>query len=293
MLLFAKDITKRNHVHSLEDRDPGLKEYMEYQRRLFPYTIARAGLDLAYKELDDILRYADNGFRPPADSNRQDYPADVDAWYAGRFPWTASFLGMEDTHCLLVVSIKAMDSFRTQETPNACHWTVLYDAARNIVSVYNELLRTSPQGARDINLSKGVEVNFDDFINNYWPALDFMLLSRPDYPHARLMERNRRIELAVRERMGEGDPPLHALEKVAGEFGVDESALALLGRNPLQSRFAELVPMPLDESRYAWLYREQDDPPGHGEISVIDREYALNFELTKNSHSSQTRRAAV
>lgn len=292
MLLFAKDITKRNPVHAREDRDPGLKEYMEYQRRLFPYTIARAGLDLAYKELDDILRYADNGYRPPPDSGRQDYPADVDAWRRDRFPWSASFLGMEDMHCLLVVLIKAMDSFRTHETPNACHWMVLYDAARNIVAVYNELLRTSPQNARDINLSKGVEVDFDDFVNNYWPALDFMLLSRPDYPHARLMERNRRIELAVRERMSEGDPPLQALEKLAGEFGVDESALALLGRNPLQSRFAELVPMPLDESRYAWLYREQDDP-GFGKISVIDREYALNFELTKNSRSFQTRRAAL
>ncbi|MBI4389420.1 MAG: hypothetical protein HY580_04500 [Nitrospinae bacterium] len=292
MLLFAKDITRRNPVHAREDRDPGLKEYMEYQRRLFPYTIARAGLDLAYKELDDILRYADNGFQPPPDSSRKDYPADVDAWYKDRFPWTASFLGMEDMHCLLVVLIRAADSFRTHEAPNACHWMVLYDAAHNLVSDYNVLLRTSPESARDINLSKGVEVDFDDFVNNYWPRLDFMLLSRPDYPHARLMERNRRIELAVRERMGEGDPPLQALEKAAGEFDVDESALALLGRNPLQSRFAELVPMPLDESRYAWLYREQDDPR-FGKISAVDREYALNFELTKNSRASQPRTAAL
>ena len=57
MLIFAKDIGKRDHKHVLEDKIPELKQYMEYQRKLFPYTVVRAGLDLAYKELDDILDF--------------------------------------------------------------------------------------------------------------------------------------------------------------------------------------------------------------------------------------------
>ena len=61
MLIFAKDIGKRDHKHALEDKLPELKQYMEYQRKLFPYTIVRAGLDLAYKELDDILDFIENG----------------------------------------------------------------------------------------------------------------------------------------------------------------------------------------------------------------------------------------
>ena len=65
MLIFAKDLRKKGHEHSRENLDLGLKKYMEYQRSLFPYTIVRAGLDLAYKELDDILNYMDNNYSPP------------------------------------------------------------------------------------------------------------------------------------------------------------------------------------------------------------------------------------
>ncbi len=71
MLIFAKDITQRDHKHSQEENDAELQQYMEYQRKLFPYTVIRAGLDLAYKELDDILVYLDNESKPPADSARQ------------------------------------------------------------------------------------------------------------------------------------------------------------------------------------------------------------------------------
>ena len=55
MIIFSKDIGQRDHIHVLEDKLPDLKDYMNYQRKLFPYTIVRAGLDLAYKEVDDIL----------------------------------------------------------------------------------------------------------------------------------------------------------------------------------------------------------------------------------------------
>ncbi|MFQ5443430.1 MAG: hypothetical protein ACE5EK_02315 [Nitrospinales bacterium] len=60
MLVFAKDITQKDYHSAREEGNPGFKEYMDYQRKLFPYTIIRAGLDLAYKELDDILEYIEN-----------------------------------------------------------------------------------------------------------------------------------------------------------------------------------------------------------------------------------------
>ena len=98
MIIFSKDIGQRDHIHVLEDKLPDLKDYMNYQRKLFPYTIVRAGLDLAYKEVDDILNFIDNDYSPPSDSNRQEYPADVNRWYHQRFPWSSAFLKMEDMH---------------------------------------------------------------------------------------------------------------------------------------------------------------------------------------------------
>jgi len=285
MLIFAKDISERDHRHCREDQNPELKAYMEYQRKLFPYTIVRAGLDLAYKELDDILNYVDNDYQKPEGGFRDTYPEDVTTWYRGRFPWSASFMEKESMHALLVTLIKAMDSFRTQETPNTYHWVVLYDSVHNIVQVYNDLLRDNPNGARDIRLSDNVQVDFDDFINNYWPHLEFMILSKPDYPHRRLMERNFEIEEIVKEALADGVAPLEALDKADHEFGFAPGTLPLLRRGEVEAADARLISHPLKENQFAPLLETTPtDHPLPG-IPHIDAEYELNFQ-------AQTRKAA-
>ena len=125
---------------------------------------------------------------------------------------------MEDMHFALVTMVKAMDSFRTGETPNAYHLAILYDAVHNIVNVYNSMLKESDNQARDIHLSSDVPVSFDDFINNYWPNLDFMILSQPDFPHTGHRQRNREIEDEIKDLMADGVEPLKALEQTAGKF---------------------------------------------------------------------------
>jgi hypothetical protein len=276
MLIFAKDIGIRDHRHTLEDKLPELKQYMEYQRKLFPYTVVRAGLDLAYKELDDIMDFVDNDYRPPAESSRQEYPSDIKQWYANRFPWTSAFLKMEDMHFILVSLVKAMDSFRTHETANAYHWPVLYDSAHNIVQVYNSLVRDDPGNSRDIHLSSGVEVNFDDFINNYWFDLDFMIFSQADYPHARHQERKKSIEEEIKDIMAEGVEPLVALEKLDGTLKLDEATLKLLRRDPVETRFLELKSTPEIGSKFDQVYKEYREDPQHGRLSIIDMEYLRN-----------------
>jgi hypothetical protein len=283
MLIFAKDISERDHKHALEDRDPELKAYMEYQRKLFPYTIVRAGIDLAYKELDDILVYIDNDCQPPPDTSRKDYPADVDQWYRARFPWASSFLKMEDMHFALVTMVKAMDSFRTEEKPNSYHLAILYDAVHNIVSVYNSMLQENPTQARDIHLSSGVAVDFDDFINNYWPNLDFMILSQPDFPHARHRHRNREIEEEIKDLMADGIEPLKALEQTAGEFDLNTTTLALLRRDTVKTEYLDLQSELQRQETYAGLFAEIGGDSQHGKVTVIDAAYRENFESAKKA----------
>ncbi|UCD11719.1 MAG: hypothetical protein JSU88_01090 [Nitrospinaceae bacterium] len=275
MLLFAKDITERDHKHPEESESPGLKAYMEYQRKLYPYTVVRAGLDLAYKELDDLLEYIDNDHIPPPGSSRQDYPADPDAWYRSRFPWSSAFLKMEDMHFALVVLVKAMDSFRTWEKAGPCHWPVLYDAVNNIVEVYNGLLAGQPEKARDIRLSNGVAVAFDDFINNYWPHLDFMIFSRPDHPHERHRERKEMIEEAIRNKMGEGLDPILALKAIAAGFGIDPATQALLARDPLKTGDLELKEMGFASAGAIGHYDAGTGKP----VIDIDGDYRKNYSF--------------
>ena len=284
MLIFAKDIGERDHKHSREAENKALLEYMEYQRKLFPYTVIRAGLDLAYKELDDILNYIDNDYQKPEDSMRDDYPSDIPDWYRQQFPWSGSFMEMGDMHSLLVMLIKAMDSFRTYEKGNTYHWTVLYDATRNIVKVYNELLNADPTHARDIQLSQGVEVDFEDFINNYWPHLEFMILSKPDFAHTRLMERVQQVEDFVKERMADGEAPLVALEQAGKQYDLDPATLSLLRRDPISPDLAALETFSLKESPYDSLSQsisEGDDSPFAG-LSLVDAEYERSFQLSQS-----------
>ena len=273
MLIFAKDIGKRDHKHELEDKLPELKQYMEYQRKLFPYTVVRAGLDLAYKELDDILDFIENGYRPPEDSSRREYPTDVNQWYKSRFPWSSAFLKMEEMHFALVVLVKAMDSFGTNEKINAYHWSVLYDSVHNIIQVYNDLVQNDPGNSRDIHLSNAVEVNFDDFINNYWPDLDFMIFSQADYPHARHQERKNLLEEAIKDIMSEGIEPLVALEKLEHPFKLDQATLKLLRRDPVDTRQLELKGVPDTGSEFDSIYNKYVEDPQHGKLRVIDAEY--------------------
>ena len=273
MLIFAKDIGKRDHKHELEDKLPELKQYMEYQRKLFPYTVVRAGLDLAYKELDDILDFIENGYRPPEDSSRREYPTDVNQWYKSRFPWSSAFLKMEEMHFALVVLVKAMDSFGTNEKINAYHWSVLYDSVHNIIQVYNDLIQNDPGNSRDIHLSNAVEVNFDDFINNYWPDLDFMIFSQADYPHARHQERKNLLKEEIKDIMSEGIEPLVALEKLEHPFKLDQATLKLLRRDPVDTRLLELKGVPDTGSEFDSIYNKYVEDPQHGKLRVIDAEY--------------------
>lgn len=274
MLIFAKDIGQRDHQHALEDQLPELKQYMEYQRKLFPYTVVRAGLDLAYKELDDIMNFIDNDYQPPADSSRQEYPANVKKWYSDRFPWTSAFLKMEDMHFTLVTLVKSMDSFRTHESASTYHWPVLYDSVHNIIQVYNDLVQKDPGNSRDIHLSSGVEVNFDDFINNYWFDLDFMIFSQADYPHARHQERKNLIEEEIKDIISEGVEPLVALEKL--DTPITPATLKLLRRDPVETRYLELKSAPETGNEYDKIYKEYVEDPQYGKLSLIDAEYLTN-----------------
>ncbi len=283
MLIFAKDISERGHQHAREADNPPLREYMEYQRKLFPYTVIRAGLDLAYKELDDVLNYIDNDYRKPEGSMRDVYPADIPEWYRQQFPWAGSFMAMEDMHSLLVILIKAMDSFRTYERGNAYHWAVLYDTTRNIVRVYNELLSADAAHARDIQLSQGVAVDFEDFINNYWPHLEFMILSEPDFAHTRLMEPVRQVEDSIKEMMAEGVTPLSALEQAANRHSLDPATLSLLRRDPMSPNLAPLQTFAMKESPFEPLFQKisaSDNSPVAG-LTLMDAEYEKNFKLTR------------
>jgi len=240
MLVFAKSIDQRPESDDPKNIDPEERKRQEYFRSLFPYTVVRAGLDLSYKELDDILDYIENDHQPPAGASRKEYPTDLNGWYHSRFPWTANFLDMESTHYALVLLVKSMDSFGSYETMNAIHLMILYDCVESIVSLYNKLLEESPEKARDISLSKGVAVDFDGFVDLYWPNIDFALMSKADYPHKVHSGRKEEIESFMENLLMDGIEPLQAIDSTVDEFELPLSVKVLLRRDEISRKLLEL-----------------------------------------------------
>jgi hypothetical protein len=154
----------------------------------------------------------------------------------------------------------------------------LYDAVYNIIQVYNSLIREKPDQSRDIHLSNGVEVDFDDFVNNYWLNLDFMIFSQADFPHARHMKRKAMIEEMIQQRMADGEEPLVALENIEPDCKPDEGALKLLRRDPVETRLLELISHPETGKQYDSINKEFVENPQYGKISIIDADYLVNQE---------------
>ena len=179
-----------------------------------------------------------------------------------------------------------MDSFRTYEKMNSYHLMVIYDSSFNIIELYNSLLKESPEKARDIHLSQDEPVFFDDFINNYWPHLDWMILSQPDFEHAKHLERKQKIELEIQERMADGEEPIKALKNTSKQYNIDESSLELLGRNKVLQNFLDLETISLDETPYNLLCEEVDSDTKYGLMPLIDSEFLINMRHQKKSRTS-------
>ncbi len=165
---------------------------------------------------------------------------------------------------------------------NTYHLMVIYDSVSNIIELYNNLLNESPEKSRDIHLSQGKPVFFDDFINNYWPHLDWMILSQPDFEHAKHLGRKQKIELAIQQRMADGEEPIKALKSASKAFNVDTSSLHLLERGRILQKFLNLETASLDDTPYNALNEEVDSGTKFGFMPRVDSEFLINMHHLQN-----------
>ena len=158
---------------------------------------------------------------------------------------------------------------------------VLYDVVHNVVVFYNELLTFSPDRATDIKLSQKTPIKFGDFINNYWIKLDFMVMSKPDYSHDRLLSKNRPIEGAIRELINDGNNPADALEKVAKKFTIETATLSCLRHEKVTVKMLELRSAPMNEDPYGVLRGPCVDNAELKGLTNLDADYFYNYQLFK------------
>jgi hypothetical protein len=267
MLAFAKDTRVTDHVHPEEKNNSKLKEYMDYQRSLNHDLIV-------YHSLDHAKAFLQRNIDESA-SDRQK----VQEYLEKAFPSSHGFADADTLLLMLRKLINAQNSTSNWYRLNEFYFAVVYDCLDRFIKIYNRLLKENPEKAKDYNLSPGVEIDFDDWVQLYFHSLDF-LIGRPFEPtHFMFRRRNRAVEEALQAEMRGGKSKNEALDKIQGEFEIDPSAIKILRGEKIGQTDQELFYTSTENPLYEHLYDPDSEYGLMDEESLVDHHYFIGFQI--------------
>ena len=217
MLAFAKDITQENPRHPDEDNQPKLKEYMDYQR----------GLDhekLIYHSLDHGKTY----LQKTINDERGDEDK-IKSYLKKAFPVSCAFADSGTLMLMLRKLINSHNEGNSWYQLNAFYFSVVLDCMERFTRVYNRLVREAPDKALEYKISKGKEVDIDDWVRLYFHDLDFMIGKPLQQTHFTFRKRNQAVEEFVQTKQAAGASREQAMEN-ARRRAVTNSPMHLFGR---------------------------------------------------------------
>jgi len=181
MLAFAKDITQTKPKHPEEDKNSELKEYMDYQRKLDHERLIYHSLDHAKNHLQENLQEAMGDQEKLKPCLQQS------------FSLSQGFANADTLMLMLRKLVNGHNSTNNWYKMNSYYHALVYDCMKQFFNSYNRLLREEPKKAEDYKVSEGVEIDFDDWANLYFPDLDFHIGKDLGYTHYPYAKRNAAI----------------------------------------------------------------------------------------------------
>lgn len=267
MLAFAKDITQSNPKHSQEGQNPELKEYMDYQRKLNHERIVFHSLDHAKTELQEKIASAEGN------------PDVLEEYLQQAFPFSHHFA---DADTLMIMLRKMINSHNAPEDwyrMNAYYYALTFDCIKQFIAIYNQLLRESPKQARDYQASDEVEIDFDDWVELYFPDLDFHIGKELDTTHYPLAKRNKAIAGELDKKVESGESREDALQALKETYKIDEVAISLLLNKPIGEKDLELFYTSADNPIYDYLNQKKE-----GSWEALDGDSLMDQAYSMGSH---------
>lgn len=264
MLAFAKDITKTDHIHPEESNDPKLKEYMDYQRKLNHEM-------LVYHSLDHAKIYLQRALDGEKEEEIKDFVKSA-------FPMSHTYANSDKILLMLRKLINGHNSTNNWYRMNSFYQTIVYDCIERFCKIYNQLLKEDPDKAESYNVSKNVEVDFDDWVQLHFFNLDFMVGRPPQYTHYLFIRRNRAIEGSLKKEMENGSSKKDALDTIKDNFSIEEDAIKTILNQPITDKDLELFYTSVENPIYEYLY--DVDQAGMGEDeTLIDHSYFMGCQF--------------
>ncbi len=266
MLAFAKDITKTDPTHPDESNDPKLRDYMDYQRKLkhelFVYHALDHGKTYLQRNMDEL----------------GDDPEKIEAYLEKAMPFSHRFADADTLLLMLRKTINAHNASNNWYRMNPYFCSLVYDCLERFTKIYNRLLNDTPEKAENYSISKGIEIDFDDWIQLYFSDLDFMVGQKCAYTHYTFIKRNKVIEQALKKEMNKKKSKSEALNSIREEFEIDPMSIkVILGEAPGEKGL-ELFYTSTENPIYEYLYQSEEAGLSEGE-TLIEHSYFLGYQL--------------
>jgi hypothetical protein len=245
MLAFAKDITQSQPQHRDEDKNPELKNYMNYQRKLNHVRIVYYSLKHAKTELQENLQQLrKNG-------------GSAESYLEQTFPLSHHFGDDKTLTLMLKKLVGGHNEAKQWYRMNSYYYALTYDCMDRFIKYYNQLLRDSPEEAREFTFAGGGEIDFGDWVYLFFPHLDFLIgtqLAQSQYPFAK---RNKAIEEAIDKKTHNGETLEEALKSLMAEYEIDDVAIKVLLHKPVSHDDLELFHTSIKTPIYELLTHQQ------------------------------------
>ncbi len=265
MLAFALDITQNKPSNSKESENDELKQYMDYQRKLNHVNLVKHSLDYAKNQLQENIDSSDN-------EKQSQFLQNI-------FPISHQFADAETLMLMLRKLLNSQNSSNNWYRMNSFFHAVVFESMKEFVKVYNQMLVESPEKAKDLGVSEGTEVDFEDWSYLYFPDMDFHIGKSLSYTHYPFAKRNTAIEEKWQEGVKEGKSKVEALKAIQADYEIDDSSVKILLEKKVSPPDLELLYTSVENPIYEALTEVED-----GRWGVMDGESLLDHTYYMGAH---------
>ena len=162
---------------------------------------------------------------------------------------------------------------------NSFFHAVVFETIKEFVKVYNQMLVNSPDKAKKLGVSDGVEVDFEDWSYLYFPDVDFHIGKSLGYTHYPFAKRNKAIEEKWQEVINKGKSKEEALKEIQTDYEIDDTSVKILLGQKITSSDLELLYTSVENPIYEVLTDPED-----GRWGVMDGESLLDHTYYMGAH---------
>jgi len=162
---------------------------------------------------------------------------------------------------------------------NSFYHAVVFESMKEFVKFYNLLLVESPEKAKDLGVSEGTEVDFEDWSYLYFQDMDFHIGRSLSYTHYPFAKRNKTIEEKWQEGINEGKSKAEALKAIQADYEIDDTSVKILLGQKISPPDLELLYTSVENPIYEALTEVED-----GRWGVMDGESLLDHTYYMGAH---------